>query len=438
MLILITMTGREVALKVLRRALRSDAFISELLDREFRSSALPLEERRLATELAYGCLRRRGTLDAVIERCAGRGMREITRGLDDILRLGVYQLMYLDRVPPYAAVDETVELAKRFGPRGSEKFVNAVLRRAQRSQGETAPAAKEKSPACSLATSHSHPLWLVERWLARWGRAEAEALCAANNTIPPLTVRVNRLKTSREKLMTALTREGVRAVPHDGHPLALDIKDLPSPLRDLSSFREGLFQVQDVSGMRVVDLMGAQPGERIADLCAGPGGKATAVAETMGDEGEVLCVELREKKAGMISENAKRLGLSCITVVIGDALRAQTLIGRHAIDRVLLDAPCSNTGVLGRRPEARWRVKEADIGRLAERQTALLSAAAAVVRPGGILVYSTCSVEPDENEKVVELFLRRFPGFGVEDQVSLFPHRSGCDGGYAARLVRNR
>ena len=423
---------------MLQRSLRSDAFISELLDREFRSSALPIEERRLATELAYGCLRRRGTLDAVIERCAGRRMREITPGIDDILRLGVYQLLYLDRVPAYAAVDETVKLAKRFGPKGSDKFVNAVLRSVQRIEGEIAPPAKEESPASSLAVSHSHPLWLVERWLARWGRAEVEALCSANNTVPPLTLRVNRLRTSREALIAMLTREGARAIPHGDHPLALDIEELPRPLGDLASFRKGLFQVQDVSGMRVVDLLGARPRERIADLCAGPGGKATAIAEAMGDEGEVLCVELRKRKAAMISENAKRLGLGCIRVVIGDALRARTLIGRQPMDRVLVDAPCSNTGVLGRRPEARWRLCEDDIGRLAELQVGLLSAAAAVVRPGGILVYSTCSIEPDENEKVVGLFLRRFPGFGLEDQISLYPHKSGCDGGYAAKLVRNR
>jgi 16S rRNA (cytosine967-C5)-methyltransferase len=365
-------------------------------------------------------------------------MREITPGIDDILRLGVYQLLYLDRVPAYAAVDETVELAKRFGPRGSEKFVNAVLRAAHHRRGETAPAAKEKSPACSLATSHSHPLWLVERWLARWGRAEVEALCVAHNTVPPLTVRVNRVRTSRDELMTKLARERARAVPHGGHPLALDIEELPCPLRDLASFREGLFQVQDVSGMRVVDLLGPRARERIADLCAGPGGKATGIAEAMGDEGEVICVELRRRKAGMISENAKRLGLNCITVVIGDALRAGTSIDTQPVDRVLVDAPCSNTGVLRRRPEARWRVSENDISRLAGRQVALLTAGAAVVRRGGILVYSTCSIEPEENEKVVERFLQGFPGFGIEDQISLYPHRSGCDGGYAARLVRNR
>ncbi|MCX6338792.1 MAG: 16S rRNA (cytosine(967)-C(5))-methyltransferase RsmB [Candidatus Aureabacteria bacterium] len=432
------MTAREAAFRVLRGALRSDVFVSELLDREFRLSALPLEDRRLATELAYGCLRRRGTLDAVIERCAGRGMREITPGIDDILRLGVYQLLYLDRVPAYAAVDETVELAKRFGPKGSEKFVNAVLRRAQRSQREIAPLAGEGSPASSLAAAHSHPLWLVERWLARWGRVEVEALCVANNTAPPFTVRVNRVRISRDELMTRLARESARAVPHGGHPLALDIEELPCPLRDLASFREGLFQVQDVSGMRVVDLLGPRARERIADLCAGPGGKATGIAEAMGDEGEVICVELRGRKAGMISENAKRLGLNCITVVIGDALRAGTSIDTQPVDRVLVDAPCSNTGVLRRRPEARWRVSENDIGRLAGRQVALLTAGAAVVRRGGILVYSTCSIEPEENEKVVERFLQEFPAFGIEDQISLYPHRSGCDGGYAARLVRNR
>lgn len=433
---MVTMTGREIALTVLQKALKTDAFISELLDREFKTSALSIEERRLATELAYGCLRRRGTLDDVIERCAGRSLRDITPGIDDILRIGVYQLIYLDRVPPYAAVDEAVKLAKRFGPKGSEKFVNAVLRSAQRRWGEISKSSAKESSARSLAVAQSHPLWLVERWLKRWGRDEVEALCSANNAAPALTVRVNRLKITRDALIEAFRSEGARAVPNVGHPLALTIEELPRPLSDLDSFRGGLFQVQDVSGMRVVDLLGARPRERIADLCAGPGGKATAIAEAMGDEGELVCIELRRKKADRISENATRLGLRCAKVVVGDALKARSLLGRDLMDRVLVDAPCSNTGVLGKRPEARWRLKEGDIARLAEIQMKLLSAAAAVVRPKGVLVYGTCSIEPEENERVVERFLEKFPGFGIEERIALYPHKSGCDGGYAARLVR--
>lgn len=415
------------------KALKTDAFVSELLDREFKSSSLPIEERRLATELAYGCLRRRGTLDEIIERCAGRSLQEITPGIDDVLRIGAYQLIYLDRVPPYAAVNESVKLARRFGPRGSEKFVNAVLRSVQRRRNEPLSAG---SPARSIAVAHSHPLWLVERWLKRWDRDEVEALCSANNAAPALTVRANRLKTTRDALIAALAGEGARAVPHAGHPLALAIEELPRPLSDLDPFRKGLFQVQDVSGMRIADLLGAKPRERIADLCAGPGGKATAIAEAMGDEGELTCVEMRKKKADKISENAKRLGLKCIKVVVGDALKAQGLPGGELMDRVLVDAPCSNTGVLGKRPEARWRLKEGDIARLAETQLKLLSAAAAVVRTGGVIVYGTCSIEPEENEGVVGRFLEKFPGFGVEERIALYPHKSGCDGGYAARLVR--
>ncbi|MEJ2744861.1 MAG: 16S rRNA (cytosine(967)-C(5))-methyltransferase RsmB [bacterium] len=436
------MTGREVALTVLRKALRSDAFVSELLDREFKSSALPIEERRLATELAYGCLRRRGTLDEIIERCSGRSIREISPGIDDILRLGVYQLSYLDRVPPYAAVDESVKLARRLGPKGSEKFVNAVLRSAQRRRacppvvrrGEPSKPTAKKSPARSLVVAHSHPLWLVERWLKRWGRDEVEALCCVNNAVPPLVVRVNRLRITRDALIAALAREGARTVPHLGHPFALTIENLPCPLSDLDSFRNGLFQVQDVSGMRIADLLGAQPYEKIADLCAGPGGKATAIAEAMGDDGELVCLELRKKKADRISENAKRLRLKCIKVVVGDALKVRSFPGRGLMDRVLVDAPCSNTGVLGKRPEARWRLKEGDIARLSGLQMRLLSAAAAFVRPKGVLVYSTCSIEPDENEGVVERFLEKFPGFEIEDRIELYPHKSGCDGGYAAKL----
>jgi 16S rRNA (cytosine967-C5)-methyltransferase len=276
---------------------------------------------------------------------------------------------------------------------------------------------------------------LVERWLKRWGRGEVEALCSANNAVPSLVARVNRLKITRDGLITALASDGARAVPLSGHPFALIIEELPRPLSDLDSFRKGLFQVQDVSGIRIADFLGARPGEKIADLCAGPGGKATAIAEAMRDEGRLICVELRKKKADRISENAKRLGVKCIKVVVGDALKVRGLLRRDVMDRVLVDAPCSNTGVLGKRPEARWRLREGDIARLAEIQLRLLSAAAAVVRHQGVLVYSTCSIEPDENEKVVERFLERFPGFEIEDQLALHPHTSGCDGGYAARLV---
>lgn len=415
--------------------MRGGLFAGGLLDGEFVGRACPLAERRLATELAFGCLRRRGTLDRVIEACAGRRMEAVSAGLRDILRLGAYQLLFLDRVPAYAAVSESVELARRHGPRGSEAFVNAVLREVQRRGRAALAAAAGGTPAARIAAVHSHPPWLVERWIGRWGERETEALCAANNETPRVTVRANALRCDRDGLVARLAGEGVAAAPNPGHRLAADIGDLPGPIGDLAAFREGLFQVQDVAGMRVVDLLGARPGERVADLCAGPGGKATGIAESMGDGGEVVCVERSPGKADAIRRSAARLGLRSVKVTVGDALRAAAIVGPGTADRAVVDAPCSNTGVLRRRPEARWRLGQADIARLADRQAALLVAAAAVVRPGGTVLYSTCSIEPEENEEVVRRFLLEKEAFGLEGEMLFLPHRDGCDGGYAALLV---
>jgi 16S rRNA (cytosine967-C5)-methyltransferase len=428
-------TGREVALRVLQKALKGDTFISGLLESEFSAHRLSLEERRLATELAYGCVRRRGTLDWVIERRAGRKMAEISQALRDILRMGVYQIVYLDRVPAYAAVNETVELARAHGPSGSVKFVNALLRNTPRDLKDILTPQACGSWESYLSVAHSHPLWLVKRWVQRWGSEAAEKLCCANNAAPPMTVRTNVLKCSRDELIKQLRAEGVRAVAHEGHRLAVTIAKLPRPLRDLDSFRGGLFQVQDISAMRVVDILGPRRGETVVDVCAAPGGKATAIAETIGDEGKVLCMDVSAKKVKKIEQNARRLGLKSIYAVVGDGRDTRRFLGGGVVDRVLVDAPCSNTGVLGRRPEARWRVREADLQRLAGQQLDLVSSGAAIVGDQGIVVYSTCSIEPEENEGVVTAFLNRFKDFGIEKELRFFPRGDGGDGGYVVRLV---
>ncbi len=429
------MTGRELALRVLRKSLKSDAFVSRLLEGEFGRHKLSQKEKRLAAELAYGCLRRLGTLDLVIEECAGRKMADISKGLRDILRVGVYQLLCLDRVPGYAAVNETVELARAYGPPGSEKFVNAVLRRVPQSVEEIAAPKKQQSHALYLSIVQSHPLWLVERWLERWGPEETEALCRANNAAPPLTVRANTLRCGRDELIKKLQEDGVQAVVNNAHRLAVNIEDLPTSLKEIGAFRKGLFQVQDALGMRVVDILGARRGERVVDLCAAPGGKATAIAESIGDKGKVSCLDVSPRKLKMINQGARRLGIRSIRTAMGDGREVERVLGIGKADRVLVDAPCSNTGVFRRRPEARWRLSEADIGRLAKKGLELLCAAARVTRPNGVMVYSTCSIEPEENEKVVKSFLNRFANFRVDSEVCFLPHRDGCDGGYAARLI---
>lgn len=430
------LTARACAYTVLTSAPGSGLFVSELLDREFKGATMRPDDRGLATELVYGCMRMRGTLDQAIEQAAGRPMERISKDLHNIIRLGMYQLLFLDRIPAYAAVDESVKLALRHGQPGAEKFVNAVLRNAPKTLDEVKFPDRESDPVEYIASRRSHPAWLVGRWVDRMGETEAEALCAAGNIQPPLTARVNTIRATRDSLIAALTAEGVRAVVNEGHPLAVNIEDLPRPLPELAAFKNGLFAMQDVSGMRIADLLEAQAGERIVDLCAGPGGKATAIAAAAGDGAELICVDLNPEKAAMVRENARRLGLNSIRCLVGDGREAGRIPGLAPADRVLVDAPCSNTGVLRRRPEARWRLRPGDIARLAKAQRELLAGAAAVVKPGGVLVYSTCSVEPEENDGVVAGFLSENPGFEKAQELRLFPHTSGCDGGYAVKLSK--
>jgi 16S rRNA (cytosine967-C5)-methyltransferase len=426
--------GRVVAVRVLSTVFSGNRFASDLLDEEFRKRCLEPRERRLATELVYGCVRRKGTLDWVIERGARRSMDKISRRLRDILRVGLYQMLFLERVPRYAAVNEAVELAKRYGPRGAEKFVNAVMRNAPRSLEEI-QFPGDVSPFRRFAIRYSFPEWLVRRWIERRGEEEAERICSVQSSQAPLTVRVNRLRCTRGELLARLAEEGVEARADAGHALAVAVDKLPCSIGSLPAFRDGWFQVQDVSGMLVLDVCGARAGEKVADLCSAPGGKATGLAECMGNEGELHCLDISGEKTAKVRENAERLGCSIVDVRRGDSLRASRYVEAGTMDRVLVDAPCSNTGVLRRRPEVRWRLREADIARLARRQLKLLNAASGIVRPGGSLIYSTCSIEPEENAKLVETFLGNRKGFHLEFGREMIPREGGHDGGYVARMV---
>ncbi len=363
-------------------------------------------------------------------------MGRISRELRDILRLGMYQLLYLGRIPAYAAVDESVKLALRHGRKGAEEIhERGAEERAQGGRAGANAGPRSRSGGAyrgrPVASGMAGPAMGGSN-----GQAEAEALCLAGNEAPPLTARVNTVRATRESLLAALAAEESARSQNPGHPLAVDIEELPRPIPELAAFRNGLFWIQDVAAMRVADLVGARRGERIADLCAGPGGKAAALAASAGDGAELFCVELNPAKAEMVRGNAARLGLRSIRCVVGDAREAGRIPGLAPADRALVDAPCSNTGVLRRRPEARWRLRPEDIPRLAAAQGALLAAAADVVKPGGVLVYGTCSIEPDENERVVAAFLLAHPAYLLDEELRMLPRTGGCDGGYAARMVK--
>jgi 16S rRNA (cytosine967-C5)-methyltransferase len=360
--------------------------------------------------------------------------------------MGAYQIFFLSRVPVSAACNQAVELAKKYGHAGTAKFVNAVLRSAGREPGKAVYPDPARDPARYLALKYFHPEWLAARWLERLGFAACEALLAADNTTPPLSLRTNTLRISRDDLLARLAAEGAAGEPSSWAPEGIVCREYPA-LATLASLREGLFQVQDESSMLVAHVVGPRPGEFVIDACGAPGGKSTHLAALMGDKGRVLSTDLYEHKLKLTAENAARLGLKIIATRVFDATKLDTVYAGQA-DRVLVDAPCSGLGVLRRKPDSRWRKSESMLRDLPKLQAAILASAARCVKPGGTVVYSTCTTEPEENEQVVRAFLADNPDFVLADagallpsprgeaMVQLWPHVDGVDGFFIARLER--
>ncbi len=428
-----------------------------LLDRELERSRLSRRDRDLATELVFGCLRRRGTLDQVLGAFSRRPVRRIQSRLLEVLRLGAYQLLFLDKVPPAAAVNEAARCAGRVSSKAGVGFVNACLRalaKAIRGKDDRPPddprtaiplgdgfwchlgrpvlPDPRSDHAGFLAAAHSHPRWLVERWLARFGPEETTRLLEHDNRSPAVVLRANSLRASRDELLDLLARQGQWAKPLGEDHVALDHR---GSLAHLGPLREGLCTVQGVAASEAARLLEPRPGQMLLDLCAAPGSKTAQLAELSGDEATVVAVDNSVARLRLVTENAQRLGLGSIRPVAADASRCgDVLVTRF--DAVLLDAPCSNTGVLARRVECRWRLSQETIEHLAEVQKELLAAAAGMMKPGGRLAYSTCSLEPEENERVVESLCSRKPGLRVVESRCLLPTQTGDDGGYVALIRR--
>lgn len=402
-------------------------------DEGFRT--LRPEDRRLAQELVFGVLRRQGTLDWLIQRRTGgrRQHPDIRR----LLHLGLYQIFYLDRIPPHAAVHETVQLARGMGLSPQTGFLNAVLRETLRELPairESLVALRETDPA----TAFSHPAWLLDQWRKRLTPEELVTLMDQNNLPPSPYARVNSLRTDAAALRQHWATEGVvaeeRTFPWATGETLFELKSHPS-LATLPSFQRGDFYIQDPSTVMAVTLLDPQPGESVLDTCAAPGGKTTLIAARLGNRGTVRAEDTSAGRRALLTENVVRLGATCVTVSAPPGVEAGA--GSSEIfDRVLVDAPCSNTGVLRRRVELRWRLKPETLGELHEAQGHILRAGSRRVRPGGILVYSTCSLEPEENAEVVAEFTRAEPGFVLESTREVLPWRDGVDGAYAARLRR--
>lgn len=373
-------------------------------------------DRDLAAELVWGTFRWRGRLDWRLSHLVRRPLEEVELALLWILRLGLFQSEQLDRVPTHAIVDTSVELAKRFSSRGGAALVNAVLRRA--TSGEEAPAEPDaaEDPLGHLVARTSHPRWLLERWLERYGFRRTLQLTAENNRKPSLTLRVASDRVGVEDLLGELGRQGVAARPGEFLPDTVRLPDGWHPAcRDL--LESGLVVVQDEAAGMVSYVARPAGGLRVLDVCAAPGGKTLHFAALCGDA-RIVAADVSWRRIRSLAQSLERTGIAGVAPVVADGLRPVT---RGGFGRVLVDAPCSNSGVLGRRPDARWRRTEKDVMRLAKLQGELLEAARGQVGPGGVLVYSTCSLEPEENENVIAHYLQRHPGDAIVPADDLLP-----------------
>jgi 16S rRNA (cytosine967-C5)-methyltransferase len=420
---------RQIAARILSQRLNNGEFTENLLETALATARLSPADRGLCHELVCGVVRWQATLDRLIARKTTPG-REPRPALINLLRLGLYQIFWLDRIPPHAAVHETVEQAKRYGYVSQSGFINAVLRAYLREFDEVKKILADMKIS-QPALGWSHPEWLVERWRKNFGDEKTRALLEWNNTPPKTFARVNTLKTDAAKLVERWREENVEydfcTRDWTGENLAFELKSHP-PLNSLGSFRAGGFYLQDPSTLLAPVLLDAQPGETILDLCAAPGGKATFIAQQINNEGKIIAHDSFADRLKLIRENCTRLGVTCATATATFNFEPATF------DRILVDAPCSNTGVMRRRVDLRWLIQPAEIERLRATQLALLNQAATVLKPGGIIVYSTCSLEPEENSEVVKEFLATNPNFKLETERQLLPFADNVDGAYVARL----
>jgi 16S rRNA (cytosine967-C5)-methyltransferase len=420
---------RQIAMRVLGRRGGSSEYVEKLLEIELAGKSLTPPDRALCQELVYGIVRWQTTLDWLIARKTGNRLQNATLRL--LLHLGLYQLFWLQRIPNHAAVHETVELGKQLGFGHQAGFLNAVLRGYTRERDATVLQLENLKQA-DPALGYSHPAWLAERWQARWDAAKTAQLLQWNNTPPPTYARLNLLKTDFAALTAAWQQEGVdfaeRHWDWTGPNLMFELKSHP-PLPQCNSFKRGFFYVQDPSTLLAVDVLDAQPGENILDLCAAPGGKTAYIAQRMQNRGRIAAQDNQPERLKLVRENCARLGITCVE--FPDSGQSPPF------DRILVDAPCSNTGVLRRRVDLRWRIKPGEIERLRQAQLALLEQAARQLKAGGTLVYSTCSLEPEENEAVTQEFVDRHADFKLERQRQLLPFADGVDGAYVARMRKS-
>lgn len=431
---------RDAALTILLAVDKNQAYSNLLLHQTIEKYKLDVKDRSLLTEITYGTLQHKLTLDYYLEPFIHGKVDLWVRWL---LRMSLYQIHYLSRIPAHAAVNEAVEIAKRRGHKGIASMVNGILRSILREGVRSTADIKDSVERLAIETSH--PQWLVDRWVESYGYEETAEMLRENNIPPVQTVRVNTTKVTVENVLTTLEREGVKAVRSEVIPECVYLQT--GQAARTAAFKHGLITIQDESSMLPANVLNPQPGMKVLDMCAAPGGKTTHMAEKMQNEGSILAMDLHPKKLDLIDENTARLGLDIVQTAPIDGRKAANFLSKESFDAVLVDAPCSGLGVMRRKPDIKYTKREEDLESLQIIQLAILDNAAHVLKPGGRLVYSTCTVDKRENEGTVKAFLSQHPEMESESLTNLpekllakqnngmlqvFPQDFGSDGFFVA------
>ncbi|MCP4622647.1 MAG: 16S rRNA (cytosine(967)-C(5))-methyltransferase RsmB [bacterium] len=449
-----SLDARKSALDLLNTLDKGQRTLDSILEDYSRPGALrSRKERALFQALVYGVLRWRGRLDYLISHFSSTRFNKINPSVLNILRLALFQIIYLDRIPDSAAVNTAVELAKQPGAPWVVRYVNGVLRNAARQYRNVAFPDLNKDAIAAMAANKSFPDWIIRKWLDRYGLENTARLCDSMNEIPPLTVRANTLKASRRQLIEALRSETEQIEPTPSSPDGVTFSNPAASIPELNAFKAGWFQVQDEAAQLVSILLDPQPGEAVLDACAGLGGKTGHIAQLMKNKGVLVALDVNESKLLRLKTDMRRLGISILTTLGLDLEQEWPSNQPQSFDRVLLDAPCSGLGVLRRNPDIKWRSSKKNLNKFHTRQLRLMEKASRLVKPSGILVYAVCSPEPEENEMVINDFLKNHHEFAISKRfgqlpenlcsmadepgvLKTFPHLRQMDGFYSVRLQR--
>lgn len=443
------LSPREIAIKLLININENNAYSNIELN-QYMNKDMDQRDENLIRELVYGVLENKLYIDYIVSKASKVKLKKIHPNILEILRIGIYQICFMDKIPERAAVNESVNLAKKYGHKGTIGYVNGVLRSISRDK-EKYMNIDNMDNINYISIKYSHPKYLVRRWMEEFGLEFTEELCKENNKRPFLNIRVNTLKINKNDLQDVLLKQGI-ATREGKYADDCLIVDNPNGITALDEFKKGLFTIQDESSMLVSQIMNPKDGSKAIDVCSAPGGKATHMAQIMNNNGLIISRDVHNHKIELIEDNAKRLGINIIKTQLYDALvKDENLISKF--DYCLLDAPCSGLGLIRRKPEIKWNRKEEDIKALAILQLKIIENAKDYVKPGGVLVYSTCTIEKEENINLVETFLNKNPDFklvNIQDRlknkdglntlnqgyIQLYPHIHGTDGFFIAKMIR--